>query len=404
VTARSERSPGLGAVLARPAYRKLWVARTVSQSGDVAQFTTVALLVLQLTGSGIGLSGVVLAEIAPVLLLAPVAGPIVDRFPRVRVMLTADLARVLMAAVLIVWHDQLPVVYLVAFGLSAGAVFFNPAASSLLPSLVPDDELVAANSGIWSAGVLTQVALAPVAGLVAATAGFEWAFALNTASFALSALALGGLEAEEEPLPVTSGTIWRQGIESLSLLASDPMLRALAVAQALAALSAGATSALLVLLAADHLEVGGGGYGAMIAAIGVGAFVGPLLLTRLADQLRRPVVIFGAFGVRGVVDLVLATVVTLPVALGSLVLYGLGTSTGSVSFSSLIQSRVAARLRGRVFSAFDVIWQSMRLVSLVLGGFLAEAFGIRAVFYAGGTLLIVAALSGLSARGPLRHR
>ncbi|MEJ7795931.1 MAG: MFS transporter [Nocardioides sp.] len=404
MTARSERSPGLGAVLARPAYRKLWVARTVSQSGDVAQFTTVALLVLQLTGSGIGLSGVVLAEIAPVLLLAPVAGPIVDRFPRVRVMITADLARVLMAAVLIVWHDQVPVVYLVAFGLSAGAVFFNPAASSLLPSLVPDDELVAANSGIWSAAVLTQVALAPVAGLVAATAGFEWAFALNTASFALSALALGGLEAEEEPLSVTSGTIWRQGIESLSLLASDPMLRALAVAQALAALSAGATSALLVLLAADHLEVGGGGYGAMIAAIGVGAFVGPLLLTRLADQLRRPVVIFGAFGVRGVVDLVLATVVTLPVALGSLVLYGLGTSTGSVSFSSLIQSRVAARLRGRVFSAFDVIWQSMRLVSLVLGGFLAEAFGIRAVFYAGGTLLIVAALSGLSVRGPLRHR
>lgn len=404
MTARSERSPGLGAVLGRPVYRKLWVARTVSQSGDVAQFTTVALLVLQLTGSGIGLSGVVLAEIAPVLLLAPVAGPIVDRFPRVRVMISADLARVLMAAVLIVWHDQLPVVYLVAFGLSAGAVFFNPAASSLLPSLVPDDELVAANSGIWSAGVLTQVALAPVAGLVAATAGFEWAFALNTASFALSALALGGLEAEEEPLPVTSGTIWRQGIESLSLLASDPMLRALAVAQALAALSAGATSALLVLLAADHLEVGGGGYGAMIAAIGVGAFVGPLLLTRLADQLRRPVVIFGAFGVRGVVDLVLATVVTLPVALGSLVLYGLGTSTGSVSFSSLIQSRVAARLRGRVFSAFDVIWQSMRLVSLVLGGFLAEAFGIRAVFYAGGTLLTVAALSGLSARGPLRHR
>ncbi len=80
--------------------------------------------------------------------MAPVAGPIVDRFPRVRVMITADLARVLMAAVLIVWHDQVPVVYLVAFGLSAGAVFFNPAASSLLPSLVPDDEQGAANSGI----------------------------------------------------------------------------------------------------------------------------------------------------------------------------------------------------------------------------------------------------------------
>jgi MFS family permease len=323
----------------------------------------------------------------------------VDRFSRVKVMITSDLARVVMVAVLIVWNNHLPVVYLVAFGLSAGAVFFNPAASSLLPSLVPDDELVAANSGLWSSAVLTQVALAPIAGLVAATAGFEWAFALNATSFALSALALRGLQDAEESLPLVAASMWRQGVESLAVVFGDRMLRALAVAQALAALSAGATSVLLVLLAADHLEVGGAGYGAMIAAIGVGAFVGPLLLTRFADQVRGPVVIFGAFGLRGLLDLVLATVVALPAALATLMLYGLATSTGSVSFSSLIQSRVSARLRGRVFSAFDVIWHTMRLLSLVLGGVLAETVGIRGVFYAGGALLLAAALSGLSAYG-----
>lgn len=98
MTARSERSPGLGVVLARPACRKLWGARTVSQSGDVAQFTTVALLVLQLTGSGVGLWGWCSPRSLRYCCLAPVAGPIVDRFPRVRVMITADLARVLMAA------------------------------------------------------------------------------------------------------------------------------------------------------------------------------------------------------------------------------------------------------------------------------------------------------------------
>ncbi len=68
---RGSRPGGLGSVLARPGYRRLWATRTVSQSGDVAQFTTLALLVLHLTGSGLGLSGAVLAEIAPVLLLAP---------------------------------------------------------------------------------------------------------------------------------------------------------------------------------------------------------------------------------------------------------------------------------------------------------------------------------------------
>ena len=67
--------PGLRSVLARPGYRRLWAARTVSQAGDVVQFTTLALLVFQLTGSGLGVSGLVLAEIAPVLLLAPLAGP-----------------------------------------------------------------------------------------------------------------------------------------------------------------------------------------------------------------------------------------------------------------------------------------------------------------------------------------
>ena len=54
-------------------------------------------------------------------------------------------------------------------------------------------------------------------------------------------------------------------------------------------------------------------------------------------------------------------------------------------------------MRGRVFSAFDVIWQSMRLVSLLLGGILADTIGIRAVFYTGGALLIAAALTGVAA-------
>ena len=185
----------LRSVLGRPGYRRLWAARTVSQCGDVAQFTTLALLVLHLTGSGLGVSGAVLAEIAPVLVLAPFAGPLVDRLPRVQVMLSADVVRPELALVLVVFHGQIVVVYLVAFGLSAGSVFFNPAAASLLPTLVGDDELIAANSGIWSAAVLSQVVLAPLAGLVASTAGFGWAFGLNAVSFAVSALLLRGLRA-----------------------------------------------------------------------------------------------------------------------------------------------------------------------------------------------------------------
>jgi MFS family permease len=116
----SSTGPGLRGLLAQPAYRRLWLARTISQVGDVAQFTTLALLLIALTGSGLGVSGAVLAEIAPVLLLAPLAGSIVDRLPRVKVMVAADLVRVALAATLALWHDSAALAYAVAFGLSAG--------------------------------------------------------------------------------------------------------------------------------------------------------------------------------------------------------------------------------------------------------------------------------------------
>lgn len=386
-------------VLSNAPYRRLWAARTVSQWGDVAQFTALALLVFHLTRSGLGVSGMAVAEIVPVLMLAPLAGPLVDRLPRVTVMITADLARVVLAAVLAVWHSELAVVYGVAFGLSAGAVFFNPAAGSLLPALVGDDELVAANSGIWSAAVLSQVVLAPLAGLLTATAGYAWVFGVNAASFAVSALLLRGLRAGEAPRPVAAVPLWMQVREALHLMGHDRLLRALAVAQALAALSAGATSALLVVLAARRLHLSGGGYGLLLGAIAVGAFTGPLLLAWLSSLARQPAAVFAAFGLRGLVDLALASVTALPTALAALACYGLGTSTGNVTFSTAIQSRAPDRVRGRVFSAFDLIWHSMRLVSLFTGGLLADTAGIRAVYYLGGTLLLAAAISGLALTG-----
>jgi len=98
---------GLRAVFAQPGYRRLWSARTVSQWGDVFATVALVLLVFDLTGSALGVSAVVFAEIAPVLLLGPFAGTLVDRLPRVTVMVTADLWRALLAIALIPLADSL---------------------------------------------------------------------------------------------------------------------------------------------------------------------------------------------------------------------------------------------------------------------------------------------------------
>ena len=396
--------PGsLARLLRQQPYRQLWTARTVSQWGDA--FNTVALLLLvhSLTGSGLGVAGVVVAEILPVLALAPLAGVLVDRLPRVPVMIGADLARALLAFALPFVAGSVPAVYAIAVGLSAGAVFFNPAAASVLPAIVRERDLVAANSGLWTAAVVSQVVLAPLAGIVVATLGYTWAFWINAASYLLSALALGRLQVPSSPAPVNRPPWYAQAREGFATITGHRLLRALAAAQFLAALSAGATGALLVVLAREHLRLDAEDFGLLLGAIGIGAATGPLLLSRLTDDPRRPRYVLGPFVLRAAVDAVLATVTGLASALAALVAYGLATSTGAVTFNSLLQAQVPERVRGRVFAGFDVLWQTGRLLSLLLGGLLADLLGIRAVYYLGGVLLIAAAIigwAGLRAAAP----
>lgn len=384
----------MGAVFAQGAYRRLWAARTASQWGDVFATVALALLVFELTGSPLGVSTVVLVEIIPVLALAPFAGTLVDRLPRVRVMVLADLWRAALAGLLVLFADNVVAVYLIAFGLAFGVVFFNPAANSLLPALVGNRELVAANSGIWTAAVLSQIALAPLAGIAYGVGGPEPAFAINAGSFLISAMVLAGLR-----VPSVVSSIERRGfftdvISCLRLVVSDRLLLALSVGQLLAALSAGATSALLVVLARQQLDLDARGYGLLVGAIGIGAVLGPFLLTRLVHQPLRPRFVFGPFALRGVVDMVLAASGSLPVALVALVAYGLGTSSGAVTFNSLLQHRAPEHARGRIFALFDMTWQLGRLTSLLLGGVLAATVGIGAVYYVGGALLLAAAAIG----------
>jgi MFS family permease len=286
----------------------------------------------------------------------------------------------------------------VAFGLSVGSLGFNPAAASIVPEVVGTDEreLVDANAALWTVAVLAQIVLAPAAGGLVATVGPGAAFGLNALSFVVSALVLWRLDAGTTPAmaAVRGWAAVRDGIE---VVRSHPLLARLAVVQVLASLSAGATSGLLVVLAESWLGVGPSGFGLLLSCIGAGAVVGPLVLRRFIRPGDRRW-LFGPFALRGGVDLTLAAVSHPAVAGGALALYGVGTSTGMVAYQSTLQTVVPAEVRGRVFALYDVLWNAARLASLGLGGLLADAVSIRAVYVLGGVLLLVATLVGLTSR------
>lgn len=382
--------------LRRPAFRRLFIAQTVSRWGDTFNAVAFVIVVFDLTGSGVKVSGAVVMEILPVLVLGFVAGSVIDRLPRRRVMIAADLGRAVIAALLATSPNHLWTLYLAAFGMSALSVFFNPAAASVIPDLVDGDELIGANSALWSAAVLSQIILAPVAGAVVVWAGASTAFTINAASFLISAAALAHLHVPPTTTTQQHQTRWAQIVEGMQVIRRSRFLSTLAAVQALAALSAGATSALLVVLAQQHLRLDASRFGFLLAAIGIGAGIGPLVLQRLVTDVRRPSLLFGPYLLRGVVDIILAAVSNFAIAFAALAAYGLGTSTGNVTYNTALQATTPQHLRGRVFAFYDVVWQTARLLSIGIGGILADQLGIRGVYLMAGALLLTAGALGFA--------
>ena len=349
----------------------------------------------ELTGSGLGVAGTVAFEVLPVLLLGPIVGLIVDRYPRRRLMVLADLARAALVLLLVVASDSVGLAYGVAFGLSAFTQVFNPALNATLPEVIEADDLVEANAALWTVAVLAQIVLAPLAGVLIATYGVGPAFAINTASYLVSAVLLSGLRAGRSPAALPARG-WQDVLEGVQTVRAHPLLARLIVVQALAALSAGATGGLLVVLAAQRLGVGPSGFGLLLGAIALGAALGPLALRRSIRPADRRW-LFGPYALRGGVDLVLAVASTPLVAGPALAIYGVGTSTGMIAYQATLQREIPTELRGRAFALYDLVWNGARLISLGLGGVLADSVGIQMVYLIGGGLLLVAFAVGWTA-------
>jgi MFS family permease len=389
-----------------PRYFPLWLGQLGSGFGDTLHYIALVVLVFQLTGRGAAVAGLVAAEVVPVLLLGPVAGVVIDRFSRKAVLVGADLVRAALVLTLLwpqgAWHA-----YLVAAGLAAANTFFNPTVQAVVPVLTTEDERLAANSVSWSTGRLVQILGSAVAGGLIGLVGIGPAFAANAASFLFSAAMVATLRVPPHAGQLGAGT--KRGLgdyfadarAGLAYALRDRFVSRLLLVQSLASFAVGATGAMLVVLAEQHLRLPPAGFAWLIGAIGVGALLGPLIPNALARDYRDARWLFVPYLVRGVGDVLIAVLTPLPTALAILFVYGLCTSTGMVVFNSTVQGAVPDGVRGRVFTLLDVSWSAMRLLSLVLGGAVVDAVGVQPLYWAGGALLALAGALGLALLG--RH-
>lgn len=387
-------------IIISPTYFPLWLGQLVSNFGDTLNYVALVVLIYQLSRTGLAVSINVVFEILPVLFLGPVAGVVIDRLPRKTVLIVSDLIRAGLAFSL-VFVNATWQVYIVAALLAATGVFFNPTVQAVIPVIVEEDALLAANSVAWSTGRLVQIIGSAVAGSLIAVVGPNSAFVVNAFTFIFSALMVSRLS-----IPSQAGELnqnnrrgiggWLGDVQTgFSFALHNRFVSRLLIVQALSSLAVGATSALLVVLAQQHLKLQPAGFAWLVLAIGVGALLGPIVFGSFSQNYRRVTYLFVPYIIRGVGDILLAVVTPLPLALALLFIYGLNTSTGMVVYNSLLQSEVPSEVRGRVYTLFDIVWSSMRLLSLGLGGLLVDKVGIQVVYYLGGSLLIVSGLLGL---------
>jgi len=395
------------AVARSPSYFPLWLAHLVSTLGDTLHYIALVVLVFALTGRGASVAVLVAAEILPVLLLGPIAGVVIDRVSRKRILIAADLLRAALALSLVwpqgVWH-----VYAVAAALSAAAIFFNPTVQAVIPHLTTPDQRLAANSVAWSTGRLVQIVGAAIAGGLIGLIGTGAAFATNAVSFGVSALLIVRLR-----IPSTAGDdgpAKRGGVggyladvrAGLSYVRRDRFLARFLPVQALASLATGGTGAMLVVLSERHLALAPAGFAWLIGAIGVGALVGPLIPNLFAGDDPDPRWLFLPYLIRGIGDIAIALVTPLPVALAILFIYGLNTSTGMVVQSSTLQRIIPDQVRGRVLTLLDITWNAARLLSLGAAAVLVDVIGIEAVYWIGGAMLAASGAIGWSLLGQRR--
>jgi len=344
-------------------FRLLYIGQTISQLGDWFNAVAVYALLLDLTGSATAVATVMIVQYLPVAIVGPIAGIVVDRVDRRKLMVAADVLRGCLILVLLLVRraDQVWIVYVVMALVFAAQAFFEPARTATIPNVTTAEELLPANalsSATWSAML---AAGASIGGVVTAIFGRNVAFVINALSFFWSAAFILQTHYDSTPAARPAPTSLAHWLGVTDLVEGVRYVRQNAHVAALMSVKAGwgLAGGVLLLLTVFGQRVfplgagSAGGIGVLYGARGVGAALGPIALRWIIGYdpktLRR--VIAPSFFTIGVFYAALAGTPTLASAALCVLCAHVGGSILWVFSTVLLQMEVPDRFRGRVFSA-----------------------------------------------------
>ena len=371
----------------------LWSGQVVSRLGDSLNTMALAWWVLQKTGSAAAMGGILICTTIPMLLCLLFSGVVVDRFPRVRLMLASDVLRAGLVLVIafLVYQSWLQLWELFILSSLFGVVeaFFYPAYAALVPDLVASELLPSANSLRSISLKMAQIIGPGIGAAIILWGGTSLAFALDGGSFLISAACLFALpkspglrqpaEKEESALQDIN-----EGIQTV--LNSPWLWVTLIVAGVSTVFLEGPAGAALPLLVKQRFGEQVSLFGLLNALSAVGSISAALVLGHFKRLRRRGLLTYGAW----IIASLMLAVIGLPISAFwvclAFVVQGIALTTLGLSWTNTLQEFVPAKLLGRVSSIDLLVSSGLLPVGYGLAGITADHFGASPIFILGGII------------------
>jgi MFS family permease len=395
--ASAEPPPSAWAPLRVATYRNLWVAMLVANIGTWMQTVGAQWLLIDERNASTLVALVQTASMLPILLLALPAGALADTLDRRRLLIAVQFFIVVVGVVLtlLTATGRMPPALLLTltFAFGVGQALTLPAWAAIIPDLVPRNLLQSA-SGLGSISVNVARSVGPaLAGLLIAWTGVPLVFALNTLAFLFFAFVLirwrpGTSRSVEVPERFTAAL--RAGGRYVR---HSPIVQRLLLRALLFLIPGSALWALLPLVASRQLGLSSGGYGVLLAALGVGAVIGGLVLPWVRSRLSPNQFLLIAAIAYGLAMFVVALVKIEAVVLIALVPAGLAWVTVLSNVNAEIQLFLPGWVRARGLAVYQVCFAGGQALGALAWGIVADASSLVIAHLAAAVLMICGGLT-----------
>jgi MFS family permease len=371
----------------------------VSEIGDHFNNVAVFALALANTRSGLAVTGVMLARAISAIMAGPIAGVVLDRMDRKRIMIASDLIRAFVALgfILAIPRSGATFLYLFSALLMFASPFFTSGRSSILPTIANQEELHTANSLPQTTQWVTQSIGAFLGGTTVMQFGYKWAFTFNALSFVFSAACIsrlrvkrGNFKAERTMLGEDKVVRpWHEYTEGLRYMKASPLILGIALLGIGWASGGGAAQILFSLFGAQVFNRGPAGIGYLWATAGVGLLIGGTFAHWLGKRIsfetyKRTISV--CYVIHGGSYVIFSQMHDFGLA----VLF-LGISRAAIAVSAVLNMsqllrHVSDEFRGRVFATMETMQWSTMMLSMAAAGIASETWSPRSIGLVSGLL------------------